>query len=270
MTDIDAREGMLSQPLYTPNIEYTHSVVENSARPIPPDFAEKFKKYVAPAYPSEVISALKQDGYNPYLIGYSHKSSAELSKITSRLGTLIDQVAGPVKVAHEIGPQQLQWIKEFLAQEEASQKREGGQPSEEREGLQEYRSKLNSKHSEHIALWLLEHGVDVVSIEHPDVQKWIQEDKDAEVIDEEDSFSGRGVSRQPLYTAIKRDAHALTVMQTERPTIITSGAMHTLKFDMLLNRDGQRSDYILDAPFDWENIMQDWQSAHTSHSKSSV
>jgi hypothetical protein len=208
---------------------------------------------------------MASDGYNPVIIGYSHSSPLELPPIEHKLTELQEASEEPLSVVQEMDPRQVEWIKQFLALEvefEAEGTINSCPPrSDEADRMAAYRKQLNSNHGEHVALWCLEHGLSVASIEHPDVQQWIRQDNHDEA---EDKFSWIG-GRAPrtFHTAIRRDIHGLGLIEEHRPDVISVGYLHGLKYDMLLNRDGQRSFYYMSLPIKWAEIMEHWKDAHT-------
>jgi hypothetical protein len=205
------------------------------------------------------------DGYNPTIIGYSHSSPLELPPIEKKLEELRAGSEQPLNVGLEIGPKQPGWIRQFL-ELEAEFKAHGTIDGEtaspdETERMAAHRKKLNHHHGEHVALWCLERGIGVESIEHPEVQQWIRQDVYDDGEDEELGWIDRRAP-QPFHVAIKRDIYGLELIEERRPDIISVGYLHGLKYDMLLNRDGQQSFYYLGLPIRWDNIMQYWKDAH--------
>lgn len=271
MTDSGGIERGIQPKTYNPHREY-FGFPKQSDQPFPTDFRQRFQDSVANSYPTEAIKKLRDSGYDPLIIGYSHASRPELEAIRAKL-TELKNAGGIKKALHEIDPQQLQHIKDFLAAE-AEFKAKGiirgmqARP-DEAQRMQEYRRRLQNIHSENLSLWYLDHGVEVHSIEHPEVKRWIDEDKAKGFFgDEEETFgSARREDLQPFYTAIRRDIYGLQAIELERPDIVTVGSMHALKYDMLLNRSGQRTFYYQDRPFDWATIMKLWESMHRKFTK---
>lgn len=258
--------------IYTPNIEYFGSRKE-IAKPFPTDFRQRFRKLSKGIYPQEPIQKMLSDTYNPLIIGYSHANTSELEAIQRKLEQLKQQNSKEsFRVLQEIDPQQLEWIRQFL-QAENEYKEKGtvnGIPCrvDELQRMQDYRRRLQSNNAESLSLWYLENGIDVKPIEHPDVKKWIEEDRSKEVsLDEEDFGFELGQNLRPIYTAIRRDIHGLQMIDQERPDVISVGAMHALKYDMLMNRDGKNSFYYLDGPFDWEIILKHWENMHKQYAR---
>ena len=227
---------------------------------VPLRFQEQFHTLAEGIYPQESIKRMRQGGYNPTVLGYDHPhDQSDLPAIKRRLTEL--KAGDPerkLKVAHEIIPPiQLQYIKDFLTVSEEYKTKgtmRGKIPDHVPEDPEAYRAKLRKNHAEHLALWMLEQGFEVVPLESPDVQNWISEDNRV-------AF---GDTRQAI-TAIKRDAYGLEVMDRERPDIITSGNAHALKYDLLLERDGSNSHYFLERIGNWNDILNLWQKAHQLH-----
>jgi hypothetical protein len=272
----DARgveSGIPTRP-YSPHVEY-FGFSKDIARPFPMEFRDRFHRVSEGIYPQESIQQMRADGYNPAIIGYAHTGRPEeIEAIKKKFGELKQQNP-TLKVLQEIDPQQLQWIREFLEAETEykASGTVGGKSvrSDEMERMQNYRRSLQSNNAEHLSLWYLDNGINVTSIEHPDVKKWIQADRVQGIWgEEEETFgSSRGPDLQPFYTAVRRDIHGLQVTNQERPDVIAVGSMHALKYDMLLEREGQRSFYYLDRPFEWETILRHWENMHGQYAKQS-
>lgn len=275
MSNADAGGIETGEPTntYSPHIEF-FGYGREAQRPLPVDFRQRFQRLSAVIYPQEPIERMGTDGYNPVVIGYAHTGrTEEIEAIKRRLAELKKQNP-QLKVIQEIDPQQLQWIREFL-EAEAECKVSGtvgGKPTrpDELQRMQDYRRRLQTNNAEHLSLWYLDNGIDVKSIEHPEVKKWIQEDRarGADWGDEEESFGfTRAPDLQPFYTAVRRDIHGIKQINQERPDVISVGSIHALKYDMLLNRNGQRSFYYLDRPFEWETILRHWENIHAQYAQ---
>lgn len=269
-TDVGRIEIGTGPHIYTPHIEYPGYRGEHP-RPFPSDFRQRFQR-IEGVYPQEPIQRMRADGYNPIILGYSHTTLAELEAIKIKLEQLkLQDPQRTFKALQEIDPQQLKWIREFLAAEAECKEKGtvGGKPArpDELQRMQDYRRRLQSNNAEYLSLWYLDNGVDVKSIEHPDVKRWIQADRTRGIWGEgEESFGfSRREDLQPFYTAVRRDGHGLLIMDKERPDIVSVGAMHALKYDMLLQRSGQRSLYYLNKPFEWDSIMRHWEEIHARY-----
>lgn len=228
----------------------------------------KFAEIVDGIYPNEIVEQMQRDGYNPIVIGSEHNLFDLLPHFvlfTRIRDTLAKQ---EIKVGLEITPPtHLQYIRDFL-RDEAEFKQTGKihsrRPSQKSiELLNTYRSfKLLRHHSENLALWLLENGFNVFALDHEDALKWMRRDQQLPAFNDEDwlsDFAGTTEYR-PSFTAIKRDIAILGRLNTERPDVISWGLYHAIKFDLLMNRDGQNSIYL--AYVNWDRTLQMWTSVH--------
>jgi len=241
-----------------------------TAAKIMPGIKDRFESITEGIYPRQLLNRMKEDGYNPIIIGYDHENLSNLPKI-KKIYEAIRQVnpRQTIKVAYEIIPPiQLEYIKIFLRDEcEYYQLGTiGGEiPSGQTEiNLKSYRDKIqaNGYHAEILALWLLDNGCDVISIEHENVKDWISDD--SIYGDEEETFGHvRQSLRRPALTAIRRDIHGIKVIDRERADIILVGSAHALKYDLLLDRDGYRSFYSFLDTFSWEKLLNLWETAHS-------
>lgn len=250
---------------YAPRMEY-EGCMNAPADPYP-----QFDLCTEGIYPKDVIERLRGDAYDPVIIGYDHFSEIT----TAVLYEFQRRAAGstkPLKVALELDPEQLQWIRDFLCAEAEFLQHgsiKGERPSATQvTNLTTYRIRqLYKTQSQHIGLWLLENGFDVVSIEHADMLRWVEADKSDPVFGEPNELDGWGntfftsLSRM-AYTAIRRDIHGLRVIDEHRPDIISVGSAHAIKYDMLLRRDGRNSLYFLLQDTDWRALMQTWKQMH--------
>lgn len=260
------QEPSSPSPIYRPNIEYFGGVSPIAEGP-PSDFQVRARGVIEGQYPNDVIQRIIRNGYDPTIIGYSHAEPWELNSIIAKITELKTILGHSPMLLQEIDPQQLQWIREFLADEaeySASGTIRGGQAVQphQLEGLTKYRAKLKKVHGEAFSLWCLENGISIESIEHPDVQQWINQDKG---LYEEDS-SWLPLSPREFYSAIKRDRHGLELIEQKRPDIISAGYIHALKYDVLLSRDGQNTHLYMSFPIPWEEIIYHWQSSHNRSS----
>ena len=119
--------------------------------------------FVTEIYPMDAITSMLKDNYKPIIIASNHK----LEIISHETLTLLKYHNGiQQKVLHEILPPiQLTYIKQFL-QDEIEYKENGtinGQiPSSQTIFyLQRYRGKLAMNHAGDLAIWMLDHGLDV-------------------------------------------------------------------------------------------------------------
>lgn len=227
---------------------------------VPSTFQTQFLTLAEGIYPHGIIKKLKEDEYNPVIIGTDHpRSNNDLPDVKKLLTSLKEKdPTKTLKVAHEIIPPiQLQWIKDFPTVVEEYRTKGtiyGKIPDHTPEDQEAYRAKLNRNHAENLALWMLEQGFEVIPLDSPYVEKWI----------EEDGITTYGDTRQAL-TAIKRDIYGLQIMAREKPDVITTGSAHALKYDILLGRGGSNSYYFWDRIGDWNDILRLWQAAHTRY-----
>ncbi|MBI2595541.1 hypothetical protein HYW46_02270 [Candidatus Daviesbacteria bacterium] len=215
MSDIDASRIETEEQIntYSPHTEF-FGYRGDTPHLLPADFRQRFQKLSEGVYPQEPIERMRTDGYNPVIIGYAHTGhTEEIEAIKKKLAELKQQNP-QLKVLQEIDPQQLQWMTEFLEAEIEckSSGTVGGKPTrpDELQRMQDYRRRLQSNNAEHLVLWCLDNGIEVKSIEHPDVKKWIQEDRarDTALGDEEESFGfAQAPDLQPFYTAVRRDIY---------------------------------------------------------------
>lgn len=226
----------------------------------PEGFKERFIRCSKGLYPQEELERIKARGQNPIIVGYVHALHT-IREIRHVMDTFRAQRSGAsLKIAHEISPESLGWIKDFLRHE--SEFRQFGTvqgkalSQSQTEDLKRYRNMLSQGHSANLALWMLEQGHEVTSLEHADVRAWASAD----------AAKVPGIFRLP-YTAIKRDIHAISVIATQEPDIITCGFAHALKLDLLLNRTGAGCFYILQGPCEWDVIITAWESAHDAYRK---
>ncbi len=262
---------------FRPHLEYFGAARGAVPSESPSGFGQRFRQFSEGIYPQGAIQRIHTDGYNPTIFGYSHANVAEeVAAITRRIGEMKQASNRPLVALQEIDPQQLQWIKDFLGAEaefNTSGTIGGKTPRpDEKQRLEAYRGKLRSNNAEHLSLWYLDNGIDVKSIEHPDVKKWIQEDRAKGIFggDEEETFGGYGREDiQPFYTAIRRDIHGIEAIEQVRPDIISVGAMHALKYDMLLDRNGENSYYYINRPLEWGTILKHWEDTHARYKTAS-
>ncbi|GEM_PF-3631300 len=236
-----------------------------SHREFPKQFQQRFVQLSEGIYPLNVVESIRQASYNPIIVGYDHPANqSDLPAVKKRFESIqLARSGTQVKVAHEIIPPiQLQWIKDFLRVEEEFKKTGSVNGEIPKQNPEQYRQQLLRNHAEHLALWLLDNGFNVIPLEHPDVQEWIRQDSTHFPVEEE-NFSG---ATQPIgrefFTAIKRDIHSLEVMDRERPDVVSAGTAHAIKLDLLLGRSGNSSFYFLQNPINWENLLAEWEQAH--------
>lgn len=249
--------------LYPQNVELFGVV--GSVDPEPIDFRSRLLDGSAGLYPQDAIESMRDDKYDPVIIGYTHGNSQEVSSIENKLSELQRDAEKPLSVLLEIDPRQVGWIKDFLSMErdfKATGLIHGSQPRpDEAQRMEAYRQQLRRTHGEGLALWCLDAGMDVSSIEHPDVKDWIAQDRGYFDEDEEWGFAASQTPRE-FVTAIKRDAYGLRKMNEVRPDVILTGYMHALKYDALLNRSGQNTFYYLCTTILWQQIARHWEDAH--------
>jgi hypothetical protein len=236
-----------------------------------PNRKQRFEKLVQGIYPEATLQRLIQDTYNPYMIGYDHILPAD--QIIAELKNVLRQFSNrTVKVALEIRPQQIEWIKEFLVDEKEFNDK-GTIRGLKLDGttlgdLKSYRGKLARNQAESLALWLLETGVEVVPLENADVddaikedEKYVQGKRDFDNLFEDDYRENR--IQRVTFSAIHRDTYGLGVLNKERPDIILCGNFHALKYDLLLQRNGKKSGYLgFGDSLHWDRIIDNWADAH--------
>jgi hypothetical protein len=236
-----------------------------SITPQPADFRSSLQDGAGDTYPKDVIEHMQADGYNPVMIGYTHGSSQEVERIQSKLSELQDDGDKPLSVLLEITPQQLGWIKDFLGMEQslkATGMIHGNQPRpDEAQRMTAYRQQLRRNHGEALAVWCLDAGMDVEAIEHPDVQGWINQDRLYYAEEDEWSWLPSRAPRE-FTTAIRRDINGLKRMDEVRPDVVLVGYIHALKYDALMDRDGQNTYYYLSMSIPWQEIQTHWVEAH--------
>ena len=264
MTDSDA-EKEISPGDFQAHAEYFRTG-ESKNLIVSIDFRTRIGQVFQDIYPQETINRLLAGGFNPYIIGYAHpEDQADLPAIQKRLSALQQNSPRPLKIAYEIPPAQLQYIRDFLDDEKESNRTgstRGVIPKTP--SFEEYRQRLVRNLAGQLALWLLENGFDLVPIEHKDVQNWIEHDKRLFPV-EEDFFGEREPVEREFYTSIRRDVNGLAVLEKERPDVICVGTLHALKYDLLLKRNGSRSYYFLEKPLDLEAIFRSEQAVHNRY-----
>ncbi|MBI2601062.1 hypothetical protein HYW42_03850 [Candidatus Daviesbacteria bacterium] len=229
----------------------------------PEHLRSRFNQLAKGIYPENIINPLKSAAYQPTIVGYKHgRDKTSLPPIKKRLELLKQANPGKtLKVAFEIiPPEQLQYIMHYLADMEY-RKSGGVQNRKITMSPEEYRSKLMSHHAENLALWMLENGFNVIPIESKQVKTWIQEARALYPV-EEDFWGEREPVEREAFSAIKRDQYGLGVIAAERPDVIAVGFSHALKYDLLLQRDGERSFYIMKDVINWEQDIQLWERVH--------
>lgn len=254
---------------YNPQVEFIgpHNFPSSLITP-PSDFRERALGSLAGNYSEEAIQRIIEDGYDPTIIGYAHMPGLVLLEgllVTDELRELKAKNE-ELRVLQEVEPRQIGWLKDFLADEaeyEAKGTVKGGKvPDEELvENLLAYRVKQQQSLGNFLTLWALENGIDVRSIEHPDVNKWIERDTSAYEEDEMAWLSAVRPARE-VRTAVRRDKYGLEQIDAQRPDVILVGVYHAIKYDMLLDRDGQTTKLFLVTPVRWEEILQEWRRAH--------
>lgn len=254
---------------FSPNVLYIPHERLQWEKP-PPDFIGKILPIFSQIYPFNLVRTLQNDGYNPTIIGYTHAEGLFTAGAILKLLKELD-LDPSVKIALELlPPQQIDWITEFLKDEREYKEQKtirGKKPSPELvKKLKDYRNKVYESCSSILALcWLCSDYGQLMSIEHPDAVKWIKEDGDRFRSDEGMEWLSPPLYSRPFYTAIKRDLHGLGLIATEKPDIICVGFYHALKYDLLLDRGGEKSYYILDhgtREINWQLPLREWFSAH--------
>jgi len=236
----------------------------------PANLFSEFESLASGIYPQDMITKLRADRYNPVVIGYTHDGD-NFYQTTAKFTETVISASTPLRVALEIVPKQLGWIEEFLEDEKeykAFGTVQGKIPTAHTvSGLRSYRPKLGRSHSQRLALWLLENGFKIVSIEHEQVMEWISADREKMSDSDEEWWSSRLSAAQPGYTAIRRDIYGLEVMDRERPDIVAVGFYHALKYDLLLRRDGKNSFYFITGGFSWPSLLAMWKEVHELYSR---
>ncbi|MDD5634434.1 MAG: hypothetical protein PHW46_04060, partial [Candidatus Omnitrophica bacterium] len=229
-------------------------------------------------YPKDLLTKMRQDGYDPIIVGYDH-DLINIVNIKAAFKAIREANPGQaISVAYEIIPAiQLQHLKDFVEAEREyaksgtirGKKADANTPAK----LAAYRNaiKCNKHHAEILALWLLDEGFDLIPINSQDVQGWISEDRD-KITSEmgNDYFFDDLVpdSLRPALTAIRSDIYGIEVIERERPHIIAVGSAHAFKFDLLLERDGARSFYFfVGNSFLWDELLDLWRTAHSLYSR---
>lgn len=230
-------------------------------------------------YPADIIDSIKNAEYNPIIVGYEHEPSnlSDIKEFYARLRK--DNPAREITVAIEIFPQQLRWVEEFLEDEEEFNKTgliKGQAPLPETiKALREYRAKLSEDHGGNLVLWLTEKSFNLISIEHEEVLSWIgttqcylSNHKDEEV------FLAAPILQFP-YSAISRDQNGLKIIDSHHPDVISVGVAHAIKYDILLQRAGERSVHFQEKPYDWSyttgnSIIGLWRTTHEIYSEPKV
>jgi len=226
---------------------------------ITPETRARFDQLSAGIYPEEILKRLREERYDPIMVGYEHKDLSNLPEIQRLFQRIRRENPGrTLKVALEIvPPSRLQDIRELLSDGEVDARKT-------------FRSKLH--HSGALALWLLAEGFEVIPIEHPDVKSWIRDDKALRLYEDWNGESAKAEAHQESFTAIRRDIQGLSLMDKERPDILSVGVMHGLKYDLLLGRSGERSFYLLEKPLDettWKTVLDIWERVHTDYRRPS-
>lgn len=97
----------------------------NDRLTIPEQFRQRFNQLAEGIYPQAVIASIRQENYNPIIIGYDHPSNlSDLPQVKKRFEAIQQAHPEPqIKVALEIiPPVQLKWIKDFLPLEKEYKK----------------------------------------------------------------------------------------------------------------------------------------------------
>lgn len=254
---------------FNPHVENMDGIT-NELKP-PQEFLQKFEDLIADMYPQDTIARLRNDNYNPIIIGYTHDPDDIWETMSIKVKLMeLSASSSTRKVALEIAPQSLGWIRNFF--KDALEYCEHGTiwgktPTTDQIGkLKSYRNRLyQGGYCSNLALWLLEKGFEVISIEHKKVCEQIDADRKQMSYSEDEVWSGEfgGLSDfQPGYTAIRRDIHGLKVLNKERPDIISVGLYHALKYDFLLKRDGKNSFYFISGNFSWPALLNMWTKVH--------
>lgn len=249
-------------------MSYIHDLFNRiKAYPIPEDVQDRFSRCTKDHYPAEVIDRVRKDGTDPLIIGYEH-SETVTPLVLKTVGSLYSTSGDALRtVAHEIAPEGLGWIVDYLADKKEFDERstvKNGEVTtpEYATALHEYRRVLLRSQSSTLALKMLENGLQVKPLEHHDIHRWIREDEARNLVEGDGFLGSRWSELRPAYTAIRRDAHALAVIDAIRPDLITCGFYHALKLDLLLDRDGTRTFLIaFDAP-PLDSIMEMWEEVH--------
>jgi len=232
---------------FQPNIIDVESLVDEDVMSLP-KFSLKFIEIIGNIFEKiygDLMRELPED-YNPIIIGYDHDGINALNYNIN----LVKQYPHAT-IALETNPMAPKWISYLLRDEKefkAKGTMEGEIPSPQRmEELQKYRTEVERDHGQGLLLWLMENNRNVVSIEHDDVTKWIKEDKNDDNLRKRSESMGMSWNRlSAWYTAIRRDLYGLKVLLASKPDIICTGFYHAIKYDLILNRNGERSFYLLD------------------------
>ncbi len=235
-----------------------------------PAIRERFKKLSQDIYPQQLLTRMKQDVYDPVIIGYDHADLGNVSNIKSAFEAIRQDNPGQrIKVAYEMIPAvQLRYLKDFVKDEREynlSGTIGGKTPSSSTaSNLRGYRAKIqqNGHHAEILALWLLDNGFDLIPINSENAESWMREDEHR-VGYANLSHSSWSHLVRPALTAIRSDIYGLEVIERERPHIISVGSAHALKYDILLERNGSRSFYFFLDYFSWDKLLNLWEEAHS-------
>lgn len=223
-----------------------------------------FRLAVGTIYASPGLKKLVTSGYNPLIIGYEGESTETFFLLVRLLVTHVERHKDRV-FGLELRPQQLTTYRDFLRAQKEFQKSNtiGGKEPDAATIQQLTKSEVAIKrHLAGLLFWTL-HDLEkrCVALDHPETAEMIARDaRKPGAPDAERDPLWPGV--RPFYTAIARDLHMIERLVAERPGVICLGFMHALKLDLLLQRDGSRSHYVLFNGFNWQIAVELWERAH--------
>ena len=214
---------------------------------VPRHFTERIGQMSEGIYPKNIVEQLNIEAYNPVIIGFEHnREGTFLAPIKELFEENKDKSPHPIKVALEIIPvQALDNVKNFLALTESFTALDPERTRKLQPQLKEIREKLlDPSGPEHLALWLLENGFDVIPIESETLNPTANDHPTRE-----DAVGA-------LAEGIQREIYGLSLIARERPDVILVGWTHALKYDILLRCNGEQSFYFLPEDIYWEKQLE--------------
>ena len=213
----------------------------------PKHFIERVRQLSEGIYPKNLVEQLNVGEYKPVIIGFEHNPEGTfLAPIKELFQANKDKSPHPIKVAYEIIPvKALDSVKNFLAMGEKVKKLDAKRANALQLQLKEIKEKLlKSSGPEHLALWLLENGFEVIPIESEALSLTPS------------NHPSREDTVKALAMGIQREIYGLGLIARERPDVILAGWTHALKYDILLGRNGDQSFYVLPEDIDWEESLE--------------